>query len=68
MCMCAQVCYYSRHYVAFVKRRPGNQWELYDDSSIIPVGAWPAVCKRCEAGRIQPNLLFFEAAERASAV
>jgi ubiquitin C-terminal hydrolase len=60
--MNVQVCYYGMHYHAFVKQQPGGAWAVYDDSAVIPVGAWPDVRARCAAGRIQPSVLFFEAA------
>ena len=35
---------------------------MFDDASASAVGSWAEVRARCEAGRIQPSVLFYEAA------
>ena len=56
------VCYYGRHYLAFVLLPElGGRWVMFDDSSAVAVGAWAEVRARCEAVRVQPSVLFYEA-------
>lgn len=33
----------------------------FDDASASAIGAWADVRRRCEGGRIQPSVLFYEA-------
>lgn len=35
---------------------------MFDDSSASFVGSWRDVRQRCEGGRVQPSVLFYEAA------
>ena len=35
-------------------------WLMFDDASVSRVGAWADVRRQCEAGRIQPSVLFYE--------
>ena len=56
----SMVCYYGQHYMAFVHNREAGTWLLFDDASISSVGSWPDVVRKCQAGRIQPSVLFFE--------
>ncbi|KAI7841106.1 hypothetical protein COHA_005331 [Chlorella ohadii] len=55
-------CYYGRHYSAFV-RLPElhDRWVMFDDASASAIGSWADVRRRCEGGRIQPSVLFYEA-------
>jgi hypothetical protein len=34
---------------------------MFDDARVTRVGAWADVRCKCEAGRIQPSVLFYEA-------
>lgn len=57
------VCYYLRHYSAFVRLPElGGRWVMFDDASASAVGSWAEVRLRCEGGRVQPSVLFYEAA------
>ena len=42
-------------------------WLMFDDTRVTRVGAWADVQRKCEAGRIQPSVLFYELKERSSA-
>jgi hypothetical protein len=57
------VCYYGRHYSAFVYLPEMARWVMFDDSSASSAGTWADVRKRCEDGHVQPSVLFFEAVE-----
>ena len=35
-------------------------WLVFDDTRVTRVGAWADVQRKCEAGRIQPSVLFYE--------
>ena len=35
-------------------------WLMFDDAAVSRVGAWADVQRKCEAGRIQPSVLFYE--------
>ena len=69
------VCYYGQHYHAFVRvggpggggasasaelAASGGQWLMFDDTTIKPVGAWPAVLAKCFEGHLQPSVLFYD--------
>ncbi len=56
------VCYYGQHYQAIVWRPEQNAYMLFDDASVSRVGGWDAVKAKCQAGRIQPSVLFYQAA------
>ena len=58
----SMVAYYSAHYQAFVSMPDLNAWVLLDDAVVSRVGSWAEVVHKCEAGRIQPSVLFFTAA------
>jgi hypothetical protein len=60
-CLRSMVCYYGAHYSAFVWAEDLAAWLMFDDASVCRVGAWPDVRRKCEAGRIQPSVLFYEA-------
>ena len=55
------VCYYGAHYSAFVWAADSRAWLLFDDTRVSRVGSWADVRRKCEAGRIQPSVLFYEA-------
>ena len=55
----AMVCYYGQHYSAFVLAPETGGWLLFDDASVSRVGGWPDVLVKCQAGRIQPSVLFY---------
>jgi ubiquitin C-terminal hydrolase len=57
----AMVCYYGRHYSAFVHLPQLSRWVTFDDSSAGSIGSWSDVRQRCESGRVQPSVLFYEA-------
>jgi len=61
------VCYYGAHYQAFVLLPDAGGWALFDDASVSLVGdgSWRAVREKCRLGRIQPSVIFFEAARGA---
>ena len=56
------VCYYGAHYSAFVWAADLGAWLQFDDTRVTRVGSWADVRAKCQAGRIQPSLLFYEAA------
>lgn len=41
--------------------RPAYPLCRFDDASASAIGAWADVRRRCEGGRIQPSVLFYEA-------
>jgi hypothetical protein len=55
------VAYYGQHYQALVLAPETGRWALVDDARATAVGAWADVVRKCQAGRIQPSVLFFEA-------
>ncbi|KAL4450736.1 hypothetical protein ABPG77_001092 [Micractinium sp. CCAP 211/92] len=57
----SMVCYYGQHYSAFVWADDLGAWLMFDDAAVSRVGAWADVRCKCEAGRIQPSVLFYEA-------
>ena len=54
------VCYYGAHYQALLLLSGTNRWTLVDDASISDVGTWAEVQRKCQLGKIQPSMLFFE--------
>ena len=38
----------------------GDHWIMVDDARAVDVGDWSKVVKKCQAGKIQPSVLFFE--------
>ena len=58
----SMVCYYGQHYQALVLVPDAGGWLMFDDTRVSRVGAWVDVRRKCEAGRIQPSVLFYEAA------
>ncbi|KAL4433821.1 hypothetical protein ABPG75_000262 [Micractinium tetrahymenae] len=62
------VGYYGAHYSAFVALPElGGEFALFDDTQVSRAGGWEAVVRKCEAGRIQPSVLFYEAEGLAEA-
>ena len=55
----SMVCYYGEHYHAFV--HVDGRWLMFDDAATNEVGAWADVVRKCQLGKIQPSVLFFEA-------
>ena len=53
------VCYYGQHYIAFVLMSD-SLWYMFDDAHILCIRLWADVVSRCELGRIQASVLFFE--------
>ena len=66
--LCSMVAYYGAHYQAFVFVPDLQRWLLFDDAAVSSVGGWGDVVRKCEAGRIQPSVLFYEAAPPPQAV
>ncbi|PRW57724.1 ubiquitin carboxyl-terminal hydrolase [Chlorella sorokiniana] len=58
----SMVCYYGQHYQALVLVPEAGGWLMFDDTRVTRVGTWADVRRKCEAGRIQPSVLFYEAA------
>ena len=65
----SMVCYYGAHYQALVwvpgaankAKGESGAWLMFDDTRVSRVGSWADVQRKCEAGRIQPSVLFYEA-------
>jgi hypothetical protein len=57
----SMVAYYGQHYQALVLSRSDCRWVLLDDAKATAVGSWQHVVNKCEVGRIQPSVLFYEA-------
>ena len=55
----SMVCYYGEHYQALILLPATQRWVLFDDAHVNPVGTWADVRRKCQAGRIQPSMLFF---------
>jgi hypothetical protein len=55
------VYYYGQHYQALVLVPEAGGWLTFDDTRVAAVGSWADVRRKCEAGRIQPSVLFYEA-------
>ena len=62
------VCYCGHHYTVFVLSKELALWLLFDDANITAVGSWTAACRTMLAKRMQPSLLFYEAAPPAANV
>lgn len=54
----SMVCYYGQHYIAFARKK--EKWLMFDDATVHPIGTWSQVVGKCEAGRTQPSVLFYE--------
>ncbi|MBA0559512.1 hypothetical protein Golob_016472, partial [Gossypium lobatum] len=55
------VCYYGQHYHCFAYSHDHERWVMYDDQTVKVIGSWADVLTMCERGRLQPQVLFFEA-------
>ncbi|KAL8140761.1 hypothetical protein V2J09_006782 [Rumex salicifolius] len=55
------VCYYGQHYHCFAYSQDSKEWIMFDDKTVKVIGTWDDVIAKCESGRLQPQLLFFEA-------
>ncbi|XVE54864.1 hypothetical protein DITRI_Ditri03aG0116900 [Diplodiscus trichospermus] len=55
------VCYYGQHYHCFAYSHDCEKWIMYDDKTVKVIGGWDDVLTMCERGRLQPQVLFFEA-------
>ena len=58
----SMVCYYGRHYSAVVLLPELGRWVMFDDATASSIGGWADVRRRCQVGRVQPSVLFYEAA------
>ncbi|KAK1313033.1 hypothetical protein QJS10_CPA06g00634 [Acorus calamus] len=56
------VCYYGQHYHCFAYSGEHGSWIMYDDNRVKVIGNWNEVLDMCEKGHLQPQVLFFEAA------
>ncbi len=58
----SMVCYQGPHCAAFVLLPELQAWVMIDDAGRASrVGGWAELRRKCEAGRIQPSVLFYEA-------
>ena len=55
----AAVAYYGAHYSAFVYSTELQAWVMFDDSAVSKIGTWADVVRKCQIGRIQPSVLFY---------
>ena len=56
------VCFYAGSIcTGFVRPPEMGQWAAFDATHASRVGGWADVVRKCEAGRIQPSLLFYTA-------
>ncbi|KAH9608754.1 hypothetical protein KSS87_019418 [Heliosperma pusillum] len=56
------VCYYGQHYHCFAYSHDHEKWVMYDDKTVKVIGTWEDVLSICERGHLQPQVLFYEAA------
>uniref|UniRef100_A0A803L904 USP domain-containing protein n=1 Tax=Chenopodium quinoa TaxID=63459 RepID=A0A803L904_CHEQI len=56
------VCYYGQHYHCFAYSHERQRWIMYDDKTVKVIGTWEEVLSMCERGHLQPQVLFYEAA------
>nr|GMC48318.1 uncharacterized protein LOC109149467 isoform X2 [Ipomoea batatas] len=56
------VCYYRQHYHCVAYSRDHEKWIMYDDNTVKEIGSWDDVLTMCIKGHLQPQVLFFEAA------
>lgn len=56
------VCYYGKHYVSIFQGMDGghDNFLLFDDHTIKPIGDWNAVKDKCVKSHYQPVLLLYE--------
>ncbi|GLI67376.1 hypothetical protein VaNZ11_011557 [Volvox africanus] len=56
------ICYFGHHYLVFALSEELGLWLMIDDANIHLVGQWSDVLKAMCTKRLQPSLLFYEAA------
>lgn len=70
------ICYYGQHYMGFFWSEDERRWLYFDDTTVRVPGIrgrsgqvegdgrdhqnFSSVCRQCVAGRLQPNVLFYE--------
>lgn len=55
------VCYYGRHYSAFLLHSKSNNWMSCDDATVTDMGpSWQSIVDKCHKGRYQPLLLLYQ--------
>lgn len=58
------ICYYGKHYTAYFYSVKNQQWFVFDDSTVKPIGVdWPTIRSKCLKGHLQPSMLFYEREE-----
>ncbi|GAB5362649.1 hypothetical protein AAMO2058_000815700 [Amorphochlora amoebiformis] len=60
LALSGMICYYGRHYFATFRDSMSKKWLLLNDKSISVLGSWKDVIRRCEAGKWQPTMAFYE--------
>ena len=59
--------YYGRHYIAYFFNPEWNQWLVFDDAEVRPIGThWEDVSRHCLVNRFQPLLLFYQVQGRGN--
>ena len=58
----SMVCRNDQQYQALVLAPETGSWVMFGDTGFTRVGSWADVRRKCEAARIQPSMLFYEAA------
>lgn len=65
----SMICYYGKHYAAFIFDQQTKKWMYCDDEIVRQVGStWDDVLTQCESGKWQPQLLVFETSKPLSKV
>ena len=59
--MRGMICYYGRHFCAFVREGDTDEWLVLDDTMVKSVGVFEDVVAKCHRGALQPCLVFYEA-------
>eukprot|EP00164_Ancoracysta_twista_P002539 GFYU01003384.1.p1 GENE.GFYU01003384.1~~GFYU01003384.1.p1 ORF type:complete len:601 (-),score=104.72 GFYU01003384.1:283-2085(-) len=54
------ICYYGKHYAAYIYNMEKQQWVYFDDSNVRDAGTWEDVKEDCRIGRLMPAVLFYE--------
>jgi hypothetical protein len=58
------ILYYDCHFTAAVQHEVaaggGRSWITADDTTVVEMGTWGAVVKKCLAGRNQPRVLLYQ--------
>lgn len=65
--MCVQWCYSGAHCVLVAYSARAQQFVLYDDWKVLPLGgpgsasaAWSALGAKCISARLRPHMVFYE--------